>query len=359
MRRFIECTLPTSICNLECSYCYITQHGSRKNKKATLRYPVNTIINGLSRERLGGISFISITAAGETLVSQELPSIVKGLLEEGHFVNITTNGTLSTKQENLLKATRAYHARLHISYSMHFLELKKRHLIETFFSNIKRAREEGCSILLQINLVDQYIPYLEEIKELSLKYVGAYPQVALTRFDNPRKYEIFTNLSTEEYLGVGNTLDSPLFEFTFKNFNQKRREFCYAGYWTAKLNLGTGMMTGCYGYGFSQNIFEDTSKPISWRPIGNHCPFAYCINSSHFMSQGVIPELEPLPSYADLRNRKEAQWYTLEAEDFLGHKFVDENSIMDYGRMKMYNVIFYFDELHRFLKVIKRKLFNE
>ena len=136
-----------------------------------------------------------------------------------------------------------------------------------------------------------------------------------------------TSLSDEEYYRVGAEMNSPLFEYTFKNFNQKRTEFCYAGYWSATLNLCTGWMTGCYGQGIHQNIYKDLNEPIKWRPIGSHCCSAYCVNSSHFMSQGIIPSCQPVESYCSLRNREAAGWYTQEAIDFLSRKFEDENKV--------------------------------
>ena len=45
-----------------------------------------------------------------------------------------------------------------------------------------------------------------------------------------------TALSKEEYIKIGKEMQSPLFDFTCKNFMVKRKEYCYAGYWSGKLN---------------------------------------------------------------------------------------------------------------------------
>ncbi len=337
MRRFIECLLPVTACNIKCSYCYVVQEGRRTNQKATFAYPTETICKGLSVERLGGVSLISITASGETLIPQELAAITAGLLREGHFVNITTNGLLTDRLEQLLKATEPYHGRLHFSFSFHFAELKARNLVDTFFSNVRKAKDAGCSILVQVNLVDEYMPHWDDIKQLCLDQVGAYPQVALTRDESHGQYKIMTQYTDEEYIAKGKEMNSPLFDFTCQFFNKRRKEFCYAGLWSAKLNLCTGEMTGCYGNGRRQNIFEDITRPITWEPIGKHCCFRYCFNASHFISQGTIPELQPLPSYGELRNREEAAWYTPEAKDFLYKRLCDVNPLLSPREQTYYN----------------------
>ena len=61
-------------------------------KPAVLKYSPKHIAYSLRKERLGGTSWISICGAGETLVPEEIVELVKLLLQEGHYVNITTNG---------------------------------------------------------------------------------------------------------------------------------------------------------------------------------------------------------------------------------------------------------------------------
>lgn len=317
MRRFIECLTTNTTCNLDCSYCYLKQQNRRTNKNAQFQYSPEYIAKSLSIERLGGISLISITAQGETLLPKELPFLVSEILKQGHFVNITTNGTISNRIDELLLLSEGFHSHLHVSFSFHFLELKERGLLGTFFNNISKIWKSGCSILLQINLVDEYIPYWDEIKALSLKHVGALPQVALTREEYNNHFRVLSKLPINEYTLIGSEMKSPLFSFTTSFFNRKVKEYCYAGWWSAVLNMGTGEMTGCYGQGFYFNIYDDVDKPIPFRPIGKHCNQDYCVNSSHFLSQGVIPKLLPLPSYGELRNRNEAHWYTDEMKTFL------------------------------------------
>ncbi|WP_302285367.1 radical SAM protein [Bacteroides clarus] len=359
MRRFIECLLPITACNLKCSYCYIIQGNRRTNKKATFQYSPEHIGKALSKERLGGISLISITGSGETFIPQELPAITYEILKQGHFVNITTNGTLTSKIQKFLAITEKYHDHLHISFSFHYVELKEKGLLKTFFDNIKMVRNAGCSFLLQINLSDDYLKYWEEIKKISLENCGAYPQVALTRKEKNNTYEIHSHLTTKAYIKTGEEMQSPLFDFTCKNFMVKRNEYCYAGYWSGKLDLGTGILTGCYGNGIKQNIFKDLNKRIQWCPIGKHCNFQYCFNSSHFISQGIIPELEPLPSYGELRNREDANWYTTEMKQFLYQKFQDTNLLLNSKQKQYYNLkyfIYQYTRISSWKQLIKKFL---
>ena len=325
MRRFLECLTTNTTCNLHCSYCYLIQQNRRTNQKAYFDYPAEHIGKALRKERLGGTSLISITAQGETLIPNELPKIILEILKQGHFVNVTTNGTLSIHLDRVLEETNGYHHHLHFSFSFHYIELKRKKLIDVFFKNIKKAWDSGCSILLQINLVDEYIPYWEDIKELSLKHVGALPQVALTRREHAGEFEIFSDCTFEKYQTIGKEMDSPLFDFTCMNFNKRRNEFCNAGWWSGVLNMQTGLLRGCYGQGFSYNIFERIEEEIPFTPIGRDCQLKYCVNSSHFLSQGVIPSLLPLPSYGKLRNREEAHWYHSEMKKFLYEQFEDVN----------------------------------
>ena len=324
IKRFFECLLPVTVCNLECEYCYVIQDKRRHMKLADLKYSPEHIASALRKERVGGTCLISICGAGETLVQKEAVDIAANLLREGHYVNITTNGTLSNRFDALIEACGKDIGRLHISFSMHYLELKKRGWIELFFDNIQKMRRAGASILLQINPCDSYVPYIDEIKQISMERLGAYPQAALTRVETAHPLRIYTDGTVEEYVANGRRFQSPLFEFTVKNFNVKRKEFCYAGEWSGVLDLGTGILRKCYAEPSGVNIFDDLDAPIIFEPVGRACKSGYCVNSSHFMSLGVIPSIDT-PSYSQLRNRPEAGWQTPQMESFLNTRLYESN----------------------------------
>lgn len=110
-----------------------------------------------------------------------------------------------------------------------------------------------------------------------------------------------------------------------------RREFCYAGDWSATLNLCTGEMSGCYGQGIKQNIFKNIERPIQFRAVGKTCCSPYCMNSSHFLSLGCIPVLKT-PTYMELRNRKDAGWYSEQMKQFLSQRLDEDNA--EYSKMQ-------------------------
>lgn len=365
IKRFFECLVPVTVCNLECPYCYIIQEHRRDMKLAQMTYSPEHIARALRPERVGGICLFSVCGAGETMAQKEVIPIVSGLLGQGHFVNITTNGTLSRRFDELIEACGADIGRLHVAFSFHYTELVKHGWLDLFFDNINKMRAAGASVLLQLNLCDDYVPYIEEIKALSMEKVGAWPQVALTRNEKQEPFGIFTEGTDEEYMANAARFQSPLFDFTAKNFGVKRKEFCYAGDWSGTLNLQTGVLTKCYSEYEGVNIFENPDAPIPFEAIGKCCKNRYCINSSHFMSLGVIPGVET-PTYAQLRNRPEARWYTPEMEQFLSGRLYNSNSAF-LSRLRYYRGCLkpkrlrqWYDDsgLHDFLRRVKRKLFT-
>ncbi|HBI61970.1 MAG TPA: hypothetical protein DDY31_12295 [Lachnospiraceae bacterium] len=67
IKRFFECLVPVTACNLKCSYCYVIQRHNKKLEVPKLKYSVKEIGYALRRERMGGVCFFSICGAGETL----------------------------------------------------------------------------------------------------------------------------------------------------------------------------------------------------------------------------------------------------------------------------------------------------
>ena len=333
IKRFFECLIPVTACNLKCSYCYIIQRDRRKMKMADLKYTPQQIGTALTVDRLGGVCYFSICGAGETTLQPEIADIVYHIMKHGHYVNITTNGTIGTKIDEILKRNREYISRLHFAFSFHYVELVRLNLLDKFFENIQKVKDAGASFLVQINLCDEYLPHLDEIKRLCIKHVGAMPQVAATRKEETglRKIELLTKLTEKEYIEAGSTFESPLFNFTMQNFNVRRHEFCYAGDWSGNLDLSTGILRRCYCSYVRQDIFKNPDEPIHFLAIGNMCGSAFCMNSSHFMSLGVIPTIET-PTYTELRNREDAGWYQDEMRNALAGKLNETNE--EYGLLK-------------------------
>ena len=329
--KFFECLYPVTACNLKCEYCYVIQEERRWNKIENLLYPVETMLKGLTKERLGGICFFSICGAGETLVPDEIIPLIYGLLKEGHYVNITTNGTIVKKFNQILEFPSEFQERLHFSFSLHYKELKQRNLLSVFKDNVKKIQKtKKISFFVQFNMYDGYLPYLEEIKNFCIENFGAPPQICATRNMRTPEVELLTSKNKTEYFNLGKDFNSKLFEMTNRQFMKKQTHFCYAGRFTYSLDLKTGILKPCYCSSIKQNIFEDLTSPILDCPVGFNCTDPYCFNSSHFISLGTVPDID-CPSYGELRNRPEAKWQTKKIKEFLSQKFYKNfpNKIID------------------------------
>ncbi len=354
IKRFFECLIPVTACNLKCSYCYVIQRNNRKNKIANLKYTPEQIGAALTQERLGGVCYFSICGAGETTLQLQIEDIIYNILKNGHYVNITTNGTITKRLKDILNKSKDYLSNMNFSFSFHYLELLNKKLLDVFFENIRMVKEMGASFVVQFNMCDEYLPYLEKMSKICVERVGAKPQIAATRKEekNLHKVEILTNYTEEEYLHFGDSFNSPLFDFTMKNFNVKRKEFCYAGDWSAILDLSTGIMRRCYASYLYQDIFKNPNEKINFLAIGNNCKSPFCMNSSHFMSLGVIPEIET-PTYESLRNRKEANWYNENMKAFLSQKLKYNNKEYSKAKKIYANFVGIFD---RFIRIVYRLL---
>lgn len=354
--KFFECLIPETVCNLKCDYCYIIQRNHNTNIIPNLDYPIDVMEKSLTKERLGGPCYFSICGAGETFVPDYLIDIIYILLKNGHYVNVTTNGTLTNKIKKLSNIPNEWIDRLHISFSFHYLELKRLNIIDTFWKNVHFVKKLGCSFIVQLNLYDEYIPYLKEIKEMCLNNIGALPQIAATRKEIglTKKIELMTELSRNEYVSYANEFNSKLFDFTMENFNKKQNGYCYAGSWTYTLNLKTGILKRCYCSCIHQNIFENTDKPIMDLAVGNHCGSLFCMNSSHFLSLGSIPEMKT-PSYVELRDREDAHWFNENVKTFLSQKLKDGNVQHSSLKKLKCNIISFFDKKAYALYVRIRK----
>lgn len=335
IKRFIECLLPVTVCNLRCNYCYIIQEKRRTEKMPAFQYDPEYIGKALSKHRLGGTCYVSICGAGETLIPPEIVPIVQNLLEQGHYVNITTNGTISGRFDQFILLRKELLKRLHFSFSLHYVELMRLGLVDEFFSNIRKVKTAGCSFFVQFNLCDEYIPHLEAMQLICEKEVGSIPQVAATRNELTGQITLLTQHSRYEYEQNGKKFNSPLFEFTMRNFMVPRNEFCYAGDWSFVLDLCTGEMKKCYASTASCNIFEKLEQPIKFNAIGNFCKSQYCINSSHFMTLGVIPNVIT-PTYAALRVKP--GWYTSQMQYFLSGKLRENNREYGLGKKIATNI---------------------
>ena len=325
--RFFECLVPISKCNLKCEYCYVIQENRRNIQTPNIVYSIEQYAKAIAQERVG-YSFFSFCGYGETLLKKELIiPLVFETLKNGHIVNITNNGTMTDAINMILGFPKEYLDRLLFSFSLHYDELKKRKLLSVFSSNVNRVLNSRASCFVQINLCDSYISKTSEISNYCLSEFGYLPQVALTRSEG-NGFSIYSSYSFEEYKSYGNMYDSPLFDYTCRHFNIKRKEFCHAGDNSFSLDLSNGDLRRCYNEDPFMNLFDESIKVIPCLPIGKHCGMKYCLNSSHFLSLGNIRNHDEGDTYSGLRNR--GSWIKKDLFNELACKFENNENVKQF-----------------------------
>ncbi|MBD5292637.1 MAG: radical SAM protein [Bacteroides sp.] len=348
IKRFIDIQVPVTTCTLRCHYCYITQHKLFSAKVPKLKYSAEQIGKALSKERLGGVAHLNICGNGETLLPPEMTDIVRVLLEQGHYIMIVNNGTITQRFKEMMEQyPPELKKRLGFKFSFHYLELKKKNLMDRFFDNIRLVRDNGCSFSLEMTPSDELIPHIEDIKKICKEQVGALCHVTVARDENVPGFVILSKLSREEYQRIWGQFNSPLFDFKMSIFNQKRNEFCYSGLWGGILDLGTGVLRACDCTFNRQNILDDPTKPIDLKPKG-HCNKAHCHNGHAWLGLGMIPELST-PFYAEMRDRVDKNgnhWLVPEMREFLSQKLADNNDLIsDKVKNRLYHQTYLDDKL--------------
>ena len=357
IKRFIDCYIPTETCNFRCHYCYIYNFGKFNNKIFKLTHSVEEIKEALSVKRLGGKCLINLCAGGETLLSPDVIPVTKALLEEGHYVMIVTNGSIKKRFEEISELKPELLKHLFFKFSYHYLELKRLGLLDTFFDNIKMMKKAGASFTVEITPNDELEKYIDEIKKITIKELGALPHCTIARKD-VKNIPVMSKHSLKEYVNIWSQFDSKLLEFKNEIFNVKRKEFCYAGDWSCYLNLETGSLKQCYHGLIIGNIYENMDKPIKFRPIGSNCKEAHCYNGHVWLSLGDIPELNT-PTYEQLRNRKTEfgdEWINEEMKSFMGCKLRDSNNELSIDEKKKVNKLFKKDYRKYNISRIKNKM---
>lgn len=328
MKRFIDCGIGSFACNLKCHYCYVAQNFLFTQKVPKFKYSADHVGNALSKERLGGVCMFNICATGETLIPNEVVEYTRAILAQGHYVMIVTNGLLKKRFEEFSEFPESYRKRLFFKISFHYLELKRINKFELFFSNVELIKRMKASFTIEVTPSDELIPYIEEMKEVSLRNLGALPHITVARDESKPDYPLLTKLSKEDYIRTWGQFDSMMFNFKIKVFGEKRKEYCYAGNWTLTLNLLTGMMKQCYQTNYFMNIYKSIEKPIRYVNIGHGCKAPHCHNAHAFLCFGAIPELET-PYYYELRNRvckDGSEWLQPEMKAFMSCKLNEINA---------------------------------
>ena len=352
IKRLVNCFIPVSVCNFECRYCYVPQfEGRKKNALPNWRLSPQEIGKALSLERLGGPCFMNLCGDGETLIPKEVPSIIEELLKQGHVLEVVTNGTLTNRFNEIFEIDKRLLQRLEFKFSYHYEQLKNKNLLDVYWKNVQRARENGCSITVVLTPHDELIPLIEEIKEDCISHVGALCHVTTT-YDYSKNFALNTKLSREEYIKTWSQFNSPMFDFKMSVLDQKRTEYCYAGEFLISMDLASGIAHQCY-FGNPQDIYSDLSKPIKWNAVGHNCVYPLCYNAHALMVFGAIPELATNIHYTDIRNRvcsDGTEWLSPEVKDAFNSKFIDTNKEYSIIKKGLNSTDIFFQKVKRKLK---------
>lgn len=333
IKHFIDIYVPVHVCNLKCNYCYVSQYEenskAQKQAKFNFLYSPEHVKKCLTQERLGGVCHFNMCGSGETLIPRELADYVRVILENGHSVMIVTNGLLTDRFEKLMELPKELKSRLGFKFSFHYLELKRTNQMEIFFNNINLVRKNGCSFSLELTANDEYEPYIEDIKALSLKKVGALCHITIPRNEPVRGIPLLSKHSLEEFYDVWKEFDSPMLDNKKRYWGEKRKEYCLAGEVSALLDLEDGAFKPCYKQKYmTQNIFKDPEKPIKWCAVGKTCKVEHCFNDHSFLAFGDIPELE-FCNYNEIRDRVDKDgkhWINEEMREHFSQKIISNSA---------------------------------
>lgn len=340
IKRLILGLIPNQKCNMKCEYCYISQLEAF-DPTEKMKYQPEYIAKSLSKERLGGVSLINLTGNGETLIQPEIVDLTKLLLQEGHFVEIVTNGTMTRRIKDILNQPKEQLSRLFFKLSFHYKELKRLGIMDKFFDNVHAIHKAGASFTIELLAYDGIENDIEDIKKVCLENTGAICQATIGRNEH-KDASLLTSHSKEDFENIWKSLDSPMMKFKLEMLSVKRKEFCYAGAWSLFVNLYTGEAQPCYWQPYNQNIFKDLSKPIRFEPVGHSCSQPFCINAHAHMTWGLIPELNT-PTYDIMRNRKMnngEEWLTKECKEFFQTRLSQSNEEYSPLRKKLYTLTY-------------------
>lgn len=322
MVKFIDCVVNVDACNLKCDYCYIGQHSDYKHRIPRF-HSAKYIRKALSKERMGGNVFINFCGTGETLLCKELFLIVKELVEEGHYIQIVTNATIDKMIDKYMDINLSH---VFFKCSLHYLQLKKQNLLDNFATNIKFLHQAGASVSVELVPEDELVPYIDEIKEYSLKNFGALPHLTVPRDERCDDLRILTNYSDDEFDKIWSVFQSPMFDFKMANRKSQRYNNCMAGLWALQLDLETGEVKQCTGNRRIGNVY-DLSKELELKAVGKGCMLPYCFNCHAYLTLGLIPEVDA-PTYCEMRDRTTEtgeHWINETMRKFFSQKLYDNN----------------------------------
>jgi len=301
---YIDVNVPIDTCNFRCHYCYITHNRLFSKSIPKFTHSPEQAAQAFSKKRLGGTCVLNLCANGETLLHPDMHRYIGALLQEGHIVMVVTNASVNKPFDEFVKFSNEYRGRLFIKFSFHYLELLRLNLLNRFFDNLQKAKNNGISFTLEITPCDELVPHIEDIKKMCVEKAGALPHITIARDEKDKNLPILTNLSREEYIKIWGQFDSKLFEFKESVFGVKQTDFCFAGQATYFASLDGGTLRQCYREKAIMDLYDNINEPLKKDPIGYDCRSAHCWNAHSWLAFGTIPtKTEIVPTYFDMRNR--------------------------------------------------------
>ena len=309
IKRIITVYVPGHLCNLRCSYCYVTECLKYSmDGHAQFNYSVEHMIKAFEPARLGGIAYIVVIGEGETLFPPEVIPFVKGLLHQGHVVEVVTNNTLDDRIGQLLDIPQEDLKHLIVKCSLHWLELKRLNKVNSYFENIRRIVAAGASAYPFLVICEEYMPFLDEICDVCEKELGELPACTpCVTAETPEQFlekgGAGTNppCTTEFVEQINKRLHSKLFEQSVRFLDiDVRKVFCYAGAWSYVVQMGTGRLCKCHNVLTDINFFENIDQPVECAPVGCECGIASCSLQYCFYGFGLIPEVSNVPTYTEM-----------------------------------------------------------
>lgn len=343
MKKIFLFSVPTSICNFRCSYCYLAQRDSYyEGNMAQFQHSPEEFGHACSMERVGGVAYGNFTATGETLLTKNIDQYIKAFVEQGHYAEIVTNLTVTSMLEKILSWDKEVLKRIEFKCSFHYLELKKKGMLDLFASNVKKIWEAGASANIEITPADELIPYIEEVLEYSMEHFGALPHLTIARDDRTEGIGYLTELSMEEYEKIWQQFGSEFWEFKRRIFGKKQTAYCYAGMWSLYIDLANGEMRQCYKGDRLGNLFENLDKPLPAVPIGK-CRQPHCFNGHMLLSAGLIPILVKKDDvrYGNLRNRIKVDgtsWLNEELLELFNSRVCEDNEELSSAKKIIYTI---------------------
>lgn len=345
IHRFIDINLTgTTSCNFHCEYCYVWRRIGFQGENKLSDHGIEELCKGLSVKRTGGVCFINMCARGETLLADNIVEFVKGLLEEGHFVSVVTNATITTKINEILLLPDTLLQRMFFKISFHYKELKRLSLLNLFWNNVEKIKNSKCSFTLEVTPGDGSEQYIEDIKKNCKERMdGALPHISFTRDSTKKGYDLLSNHSIETYRTIWGQFDSKMFDLKSEWYARDMKEYnCYAGSWSYLVNAVNGDIKACYHKEPIGNIFDENMKTFPVNTVGHHCSVSYCFNNHAFLSWGSVPSID-CSDYREMRDRvsdKGEHWVKEPVYSFMMQKLC-ENNFEYIDKWKDYEKLYY------------------